>query len=127
MAALSRRRLLLALLSVVLSFSLASAFQSDELVLNDDDEFEDVGARPARGPGGFLPPPIRGRVVGRGWRVQRRSVHARARPRRRQGVCSSGVFLRPPQVHSARLAGMSISSLHRLFGCFADQLCLPAP
>jgi ER membrane protein complex subunit 10 len=45
MAALSRRRLLLALLSVVLSFSLASAFQSDELVLNDDDEFEGLGAR----------------------------------------------------------------------------------
>ncbi|GJN28119.1 hypothetical protein PR202_gb16203 [Eleusine coracana subsp. coracana] len=47
MAAPRRRFLLLALLAAVLSFSLASAFQSDELVLNDDDEFEGVGARPA--------------------------------------------------------------------------------
>jgi hypothetical protein len=47
MAAPRRRLLLLALLAAVLSFSLASAFKSDELVLNDDDEFEGVGARPA--------------------------------------------------------------------------------
>ncbi|GJN06771.1 hypothetical protein PR202_ga24528 [Eleusine coracana subsp. coracana] len=47
MATPRRRLLLLALLAAVLSFSLVSAFQSDELVLNDDDEFEGVGARPA--------------------------------------------------------------------------------
>ncbi|KAF8701649.1 hypothetical protein HU200_033491 [Digitaria exilis] len=43
------RRFLLALSAVLLlSFSLtAAAFQSDELLLNDDEEFEGVGARPA--------------------------------------------------------------------------------
>lgn len=43
------RRFLLALAAVLLlSFSLtAAAFQSDELLLNDDEEFEGVGARPA--------------------------------------------------------------------------------
>ncbi|KAL6658679.1 hypothetical protein ACP70R_004265 [Stipagrostis hirtigluma subsp. patula] len=39
------RRALLALLLALLS--LAAAFQSDELLLNDDEEFEGVGARPA--------------------------------------------------------------------------------
>ncbi|CAD6257219.1 unnamed protein product [Miscanthus lutarioriparius] len=41
------RRALLAL-AALLSLSLAAAaFQSDELLLNDDDEFEGVGARPS--------------------------------------------------------------------------------
>ncbi|XP_062182637.1 uncharacterized protein LOC133886808 [Phragmites australis] len=39
--------LLLVLLAAVFSLSLATAFQSDELLLNDDEEFEGVGARPA--------------------------------------------------------------------------------
>ncbi|TVU25907.1 hypothetical protein EJB05_28427 [Eragrostis curvula] len=47
MAAPRRPLLLLALLAAVLSFSVAFDFKSDELVLNDDDEFEGVGARPA--------------------------------------------------------------------------------
>jgi hypothetical protein len=46
MATLRRRCLLLAHLATVLSFSLASTFQSGELVLNDD-EFKGIGARPA--------------------------------------------------------------------------------
>ncbi|CAO2146230.1 unnamed protein product [Urochloa humidicola] len=38
---------LTALLLLSLSLTAASAFQSDELVLNDDEEFEGVGARPS--------------------------------------------------------------------------------
>ncbi|KAJ1275578.1 hypothetical protein BS78_05G146400 [Paspalum vaginatum] len=41
------RRALLALAGLLLLSLAASAFQSDELLLNDDDEFEGVGARPS--------------------------------------------------------------------------------
>ncbi|WVZ52917.1 hypothetical protein U9M48_003916 [Paspalum notatum var. saurae] len=41
------RRALLALAGLLLLSLAASAFQSDELLLNDDEEFEGVGARPS--------------------------------------------------------------------------------